>query len=129
MSIRQKSTAGILERPRSACYSSGDPAQVPNRLTHEEYDDQEFCETLQNKVIREARAPGSRLLQQLCEVHVRFDAPQVEPADTYYWTFNNVQDILMLPLKDQRTTLSSYRIFQHTSPSVQSSDVHCSKEA
>ena len=101
----------------------------PLRLTHEEYDDQEFCETLQNKVIREARAPGSRLLQQLCEVHVRFDAPQVEPADTYYWTFNNVQDILMLPLKDQRTTLSSYRIFQHTSPSVQSSDVHCSKEA
>jgi len=33
-----------------------------------------FCDSLENKVIRHSRIPGSRLLQRLDEVHVRFEA-------------------------------------------------------
>ena len=95
----------------------------PQSLTHSSYDDEEdfkeFKDSLPNKVIRGARSPGSRLLQQLFEVHVQFNSP--EDPDPYYQTFENVYDILMLPSL-RRLTLRRFALWHdfRSNPAVQS---------
>ena len=83
----------------------------PQHLTHDDFDEEDFKQfkdSLQNKIIRKARTPGSRLLQQLSEVHVQFTSP--ENPDAYYQTLNNVHDILRLPSL-RRLTLQRFALF------------------